>query len=63
MKAEYTEAVIRRSSIKNMFLNIWQTSQENTCARASGQQFYKKETMATGVFLCIFRNFQEHLFL
>ena len=30
-----TEAVVRRCSLKKMFLDISQKSQENTCARAS----------------------------
>ena len=30
-----TEAVVRRCSLKKMFLEISQKSQENTCARAS----------------------------
>ena len=34
-KLEKTEAVVRRSSVKKMFLKISQNSQENTCARAS----------------------------
>ena len=30
-----TEAVTRRCSVKNLFLEILHNSQENTCARAS----------------------------
>ena len=33
-----TEAVIRRSSVKKVFIEILQNSQENTCAR--GLQLY-----------------------
>ena len=32
---EATDAVIRRCSVKKMFLEISQNSQENTCARVS----------------------------
>ena len=28
-----TEAVVQRCSVKRVFLEIWQNSQENTCAR------------------------------
>ena len=31
----YTEAVVQRCSIKKVFLEILQNSQENTCARVS----------------------------
>ena len=51
-----SEAVVRRCSVKKVFLEISQNSQENTCARvsflvklqASSLQFYfiKKETLA-----------------
>ena len=36
---ENTEVVVRRSSVKKVFLEISQNSQENTCARGS---FLKK---------------------
>ena len=40
-----SEAVVQRCSVKKVFLEIWQNSQENTCA--SGLQLYiKKETLA-----------------
>ena len=35
MFIEKTEAVARRCSVKKMFLEISQNSQENTCARVS----------------------------
>ena len=49
-----SEAVIRRCSVKKVFLKISQNSQENTCARvsfltklqASVCNFIKKETLA-----------------
>ena len=48
------EAVVRRCSIKKVFLKISQNSQEDTCARISfliklqawELQLYKKETLA-----------------
>ena len=33
---ECTEAVVQRCSVKKVFLEISQNSQESTCARASG---------------------------
>ena len=46
------EAVIGRCSVKKMFLEIWQNSQENTC-RPEPYNFVKKETLAQ-VFFCEF---------
>ena len=43
-----TEAVVRRCSIKKVFLEISLNSQENTCARVS---FLIKRDSGTGVFL------------
>ena len=59
------EAVVQRCSVKNVFLEISQNSQENTCARvsfliklrASGLQLYLKRDPDTGVFLRILQNF------
>ena len=59
-----TEAVAQRCSFKNLFLEISQNSQENSCARASflmklqvkANNFIKKET-DTDVFLLILRDF------
>ena len=55
------KVVIRRCSIKKVFLKISQNSQENVCARFSfliktqvtGLQFYQKETPVL-VFFCEF---------
>ena len=50
------EAVVRKCSVKEVFLKILQNSQENTCARASfliKLQFIKKQTLAQ-VFSCEF---------
>ena len=44
-----SEAVVQRCSVKKMFLEISQNSQENTCARVS----FKKDTSAQ-VFPCEF---------
>ena len=68
----YTEAFIPRSSIKKVFLEILQNSQENACARVS----FLIKLQASGFrpatllkkrfwhrcFLWILRNFLEHLF-
>ena len=67
MQSHLTEAVSRRCSIKKVFLEISQNSQENTCARvsfliklqASVCNIIKKETL-TGVFLWALQNFKEH---
>ena len=56
-----TEAVAQKCSFKKVFLEIWQNSQENTCARVSflmklqvkASIFIKKETDTVVVF---FRN-------
>ena len=56
---------------KQGVLEISQNSHENTCARVSfliklqawGLQIYLKRDSGTGVFLWIFQNFWEHLFL
>ena len=55
----------RRCSVKKVFLEISQNSQENTCARvsfliklqASGLQLYYKRDYVTGIFLWILRKF------
>ena len=44
------EAVARRCSVKKVFLEISQNSQENTCARISLIS-YQKGDSGTGVFL------------
>ena len=67
----WAEAVERSCSAKEIFLEISQNSQENTCPRdsfliklqASGLQLYLKRVSGTDVFPWILRNFQEHLFL
>ena len=54
---------------KRCSLEISENSQENTVARASfliklqaqACNFIKKETLGTGVFLWILRNFQEYI--
>ena len=35
MTVSLLEVVVQRCSLKNLFLEIWQNSQENTCARFS----------------------------
>ena len=57
----WTEAVVWRCSVKKMFLEILQNSQENTCAKVSfliklqveAFNFIKKETLIQ-VFSCEF---------
>ena len=64
-----TEAVAQRCSVKKMFLEISQNSQENTCARvsflinlqASDCNFIKKETLAQ-VFSCEFCEISKNTF-
>ena len=59
LKVLRTKAVVQRSSVKKMFLEISQNSQENICARvsfvinlqASGLQLYYKRDSGTDVFL------------
>ena len=49
-----TEAIARRSSVKKVFINILQNSQENTCARVSflkRKRKLKKRDPGTGGFL------------
>ena len=48
----FAEAVVRRCSVKKVFLKISQNSQENTCARVSFL-IIKKETLEQ-VFSCEF---------
>ena len=52
------EAVAQRCSIKKMFIEIWQNSQENTCARVSFlTKLHANKDSGTGIFLWIFQNF------
>ena len=65
LRVANSEAVVRRCNVKNVFLEILQNSQENTCARASFLiklqpwvlQLYWKRYSGTGVFLWILWNF------
>ena len=52
-----TEAVARRYSVKNVFLEILQNSQKNNCTRVS---FLKKETLAQ-VFSCEFCGISKNI--
>ena len=56
----HLEAVIRRCSVKKVFLEILQNSQENNCARVSFF-FIKKETLAQ-VFSCEFCEISKNTF-
>ena len=63
-----TEAVVRRCSVKKVFLEMSQNSQKNTCARVSflikllaSCNFIKKETLAQ-VFSCEFCGVSKHTF-
>ena len=51
-----TEAVVQRCSVKKVFLEIPQNSQENTCV------FIEKETLAM-VFSCEFHEISKNPFL
>ena len=65
----YSEEVVRRCSVKKVFLEISQNSQENTCARvffliklrASPCSFIKKETLAQ-VLSCEFFEISKNTF-
>ena len=65
-----SEAVLRRCSIKKVFIEVSQNSQENTCAKvtfliklqAQIYDFIKKETLAQ-VFSCEFCEFLTTPFL
>ena len=57
-----TEAIVRRCSVKKVFLEISQNSRENTCARVTFlMKFIKKETTAQ-VFSCIFCKITKNTF-
>ena len=62
-----TETVVWRCSVKKVFLEISQNSQENTCARVSflikfqAGNFIKKETLAQ-VFCCEFYEIPKNTF-
>ena len=59
------EAVAGRCSVKKVFLEIWQDSQENNCGRVSfsiGCHVIEKETLAQ-VFSCEFCQISEITFL
>ena len=55
-----TEAVVQRCSIKQVFLKIWQNSQENTCARVSFLIKLQAEAQAQ-VFSCEFCEFFKNI--
>ena len=65
----HPEAVTQRFSIKKVFLENSQNSQESTCARvsilvklrASGMQLFQKETLAQ-VFSCDFCEISKNTF-
>ena len=58
-----SEAVVQRCSVKKVFLEISQSSQENNCARASFlMNFIKKETLAQVLF-CEFCEISKNTFL
>ena len=65
-KTSYPESVVRRCSLKKMFLKISQILWENTCAGISiliSLQFCRKRDSGTVVFLWILRNvFKNTLF-
>ena len=69
LKVKVLEAVVRGCSVKKVFLEISQNSQENTCARVSfliklqvsACNFIKKETLAQ-VFSCEFCEISKNIF-
>ena len=59
---ELSEAVTRRCSVKEVFLEISQNSQENTCVRVHFLiKLLKKETLAQ-VLSCEFREISKNIF-
>ena len=60
-----SEAAVQRCSVKRVFLEISQNSQENTCARVSFliklKKFIKKETLAQ-VLSCEFCEISKNTF-
>ena len=68
-KVPPAEAVVRMCSVKKVFLEISENSQENTCARvsfvinlqASACNFMKKEALAQ-VFSCEFSEISKNIF-
>ena len=67
--SQYPEAVARKCSVKKVFLEISQNSQENSCARVSfliklhtsACNFIKKETLSQ-VFSCEFGEISKNIF-
>ena len=58
----HSEAVVQTYSVKKVFLEISQNSQENTCARVpKACNFIKKETLAQ-VFFCEFCEISKNTF-
>ena len=60
MQSRMTEAVTRKYSVKKVFLQISQNSQENTSARAS---FLIKLQAEAWVFSCKFSAYFQNTFL
>ena len=62
LKSRFTEPVVRRCSVENLFLKILQNSQKNICVRVSILIKLQPATLLkrdsdTGVFLWILQNF------
>ena len=55
------EAVVQRCSVKQVFLEISQISQENICCQTQACNFIKKETLAQ-VFSCEIREIYKNTF-
>ena len=56
-----SEAATRGVLLKNVFLEIWQNSQENTCARTWKKEDWQRETLAE-VFSCEFCEISNNTF-
>ena len=61
MTFQQLEAVVQRCSVKKMFLEISQHSQENTCARVSF--LIKLQAALQAVFSCEFCEISKNTFL
>ena len=61
-QVQVTKAVVQRCSVKKLCLEIWQKSQENTCARVLRPAPLLKKTAAQ-VFCCEFCQISKNTFL
>ena len=58
-KCDLIEAIVERCSVKNVFLEISQNSQENTCARVSFLIKFSTSSLKKRLWTCVFCEFCE----